>query len=71
MEAAKRVKEEGLDNDLIERIINDGSFYMNREEILSIIDPIKFTGRASGQVDDFINEVVKPILVKKQTTTWS
>ncbi|KGM97712.1 adenylosuccinate lyase [Clostridium novyi A str. 4552] len=62
MKAAKKVKEEGLDNDLIERIINDGSFYMNREEILSIIDPIKFTGRASGQVDDFINDVVKPIL---------
>ena len=66
MEAAKRVKEEGLDNDLIERIINDGSFYMNREEILSIIDPIKFTGRASGQVDDFINDLIKPILEKNK-----
>ncbi|EDS77888.1 adenylosuccinate lyase [Clostridium botulinum C str. Eklund] len=62
MEAAKRVKEEGLDNDLIQRIINDGSFYMDKDEILSIIDSIKFTGRASGQVDDFINDIVKPIL---------
>ncbi|EGO86914.1 adenylosuccinate lyase, partial [Clostridium botulinum C str. Stockholm] len=66
MEAAKRVKEEGLDNDLIERIINSGSFYMSREEILSIIDPIKFTGRASGQVDDFINDLIKPILEKNK-----
>ncbi|MCY6483912.1 adenylosuccinate lyase [Clostridium aestuarii] len=66
MEAAKRVKEDGLDNDLIERIIKDGSFYMTKEEILSIIDPNKFIGRANSQVDDFINEYVKPVLEKNK-----
>jgi len=34
----------------------------SREEILSIIDPSKFTGRASGQVVDFIDEYIKPVL---------
>ena len=62
MDAAKRVKEEGLNNDLIERIINDASFKMSKEEILAVIDPIKFVGRAPSQVVDFIEEYVKPIL---------
>ncbi|MDF2883605.1 MAG: adenylosuccinate lyase [Clostridiaceae bacterium] len=62
MEAGKRVKELGLNNDLIARIINDKSFGLSREEILSLIDPKKFTGRAAGQVDDFIAEQVKPLL---------
>lgn len=68
MESAKRVKEEGLSNDLIERIINDNSFFMSREEILSIMDPVKFTGRASGQVDDFVNNVIKPIIEKNKSS---
>jgi len=62
MDAARRVKEEGLNNDLIERIINDASFKMSKEEILAIIDPIKFVGRAPSQVVDFIEEYVTPIL---------
>ncbi|MGV8984087.1 adenylosuccinate lyase [Clostridium sp.] len=62
MAAARRVKEEGLNNDLIERIINDNSFKMSKEEILAVIDPIKFTGRAPGQVVEFIEEYVNPIL---------
>jgi len=62
MAAARRVKEEGLNNDLIERIINDDSFKMSKEEILAVIDPVKFVGRAPNQVVDFIEEYVKPIL---------
>lgn len=62
MEAAKRVKAEGLDNDLINRIIGDDTFKLSKEEVLSLIDAKKFTGRASGQVIDFINEEIKPIL---------
>ncbi|MBZ9687475.1 adenylosuccinate lyase [Clostridium estertheticum] len=62
MAAARRVKEEGLNNDLIERIIKDDSFKMSKEEILAVIDPIKFIGRAPSQVVDFIEEYVNPIL---------
>ncbi len=60
--AARQVKEFGESNDLIDRIVNDNSFGLTKEEILGIIDPRKFTGRASGQVDDFTQEVVNPIL---------
>lgn len=66
MEAGKRVKEEGLNNDLIQRIINDNSFNMSEEEILSIIAPEKFTGRAAGQVEDFIRNSVNPILAQNK-----
>lgn len=62
MAAARRVKEDGLNNDLIERIINDASFKMSKQEILDVIDPIKFIGRAPSQVVDFLTEYVNPIL---------
>ena len=62
MAAAARVKSEGLDNDLISRIIADDSFNLSEEEILNIIDPTKFVGRAPSQVVEFIDEYVKPII---------
>jgi adenylosuccinate lyase len=62
MAAAQRVKGEGLDNDLIDRIINDNSFGLTKEEILGIIDPTKFVGRAPGQVVEFIDEYVDLII---------
>lgn len=62
MEAARKVKELGESNDLIQRIIADEAFKMNKEEIMAIIDPYKFTGRASSQVVDFINEFINPLI---------
>lgn len=62
MAAAQRVKGEGLDNDLIDRIINDESFGLTKEEILGVIDPKKFVGRAPSQVIEFIEEYVNPII---------
>ncbi|GAA0069366.1 adenylosuccinate lyase [Clostridium sardiniense] len=62
MAAAQRVKGEGLDNDLINRIINDGTFNLSEEEIRGIIDPNKFVGRAPSQVVEFIDEYVNPII---------
>ena len=62
MEASQRVKGEGLNNDLIDRIIRDSSFGLTEEEIRNIIDPSKFIGRAPSQVVEFINEYVDPIL---------
>lgn len=60
--AARQVKEFGERNDLIDRIIADKSFGLSKDEIIAIIDPKKFTGRASGQVVDFINEYINPVL---------
>ena len=62
MAASQRVKGEGLNNDLIDRIIEDKSFNLSKEEILAIIDPQKFVGRAPSQVVEFIEEYVEPII---------
>ena len=70
MEAAKRVKGEGLPNNLIDNIIKDERFNLSKEEILKIIDPIKFTGRSSSQVIEFIDEYINPILEKNEEVLY-
>ena len=64
MEAAKKVKAEGQKNDLIERIAADPAFNLNIDELRSVLEPKNYVGRAPSQVEEFINEVVKPILEK-------
>mgnify|MGYP002551906730 CR=1 FL=1 len=49
MAASQRVKGEGLNNDLIERIVNDSTFNLSREEIEVIINPTDFVGRACNR----------------------
>jgi adenylosuccinate lyase len=62
--AAERVKDHGERNDLIERIIADGEFGMDREEVEGMLDPARFTGRAAEQVDIFLRNEVGPVLEK-------
>lgn len=62
MEAAKKVKVEGGKNDLIERIAQDSAFNLNLEELKSVLEPKNYVGRSPQQVEEFVNEVVKPIL---------
>ncbi len=59
--AAKVVKEEGLENDLIDRICADETFMLTKEEISAILKPINFVGRSVEQVEEYINEHIKPI----------
>ena len=60
--AAAVVKQEGLPNDMIERVENDPAFGLTREEIEAELSPEAFTGRAPEQVDDFLNEIIRPLL---------
>ena len=62
MEAARMVKQEGLPNDLIERIEKDPFFKMSNEELEQALEPEHFIGRAPEQVSDFLNEYIRPIL---------
>lgn len=62
MEAAKVVKMEGKDNNLLELIAADPAFNMTLEELQETMDPSKYVGRSSRQVDDFLSKVVKPVL---------
>ncbi|MBP3267679.1 MAG: adenylosuccinate lyase [Ruminococcus sp.] len=69
MQAGKVVKEEGLDNDLIERIAADPSFGLTREDIDKTLIPENYTGRSSEQVDEFLAECVAPVLEKYKDLT--
>lgn len=62
MEAGKNVKVEGKDNNLAELIANDPSFGLTLDEINAVMKPINFVGRSPEQVEDFLNEVITPIL---------
>lgn len=62
MEAGRNVKEKGLDNNLLELIAADPAFNMSLEELKKTMDPSKYTGRAEQQVEEFVSEVINPIL---------
>ena len=62
MQAGKNVKEEGLDNNLLELIAADPAFNMTLEELQKTMDPKKYTGRSEEQVEEFIGDVIQPIL---------
>ena len=62
MIAGKHVKEEGRDNDLLDLIAADEMFHLTKEELEKTMDPSKYTGRASVQVDAFLKNVVNPVL---------
>lgn len=64
MAASKVIKEEGGENDLLERIANDEAFGVTLEELENILQPEKYTGRAKEQTEDFLNDYVNPILEK-------
>ncbi len=62
MMAGKRVKEEGLDNNLIELICADADFALDENDVRAHLDPHVYIGRCPEQVDEFIRDVVDPIL---------
>ena len=59
--AGKVVKEEGGQNDLVDRIAADPAFGLTKEEILAHMDPKAYIGRCEAQVEEFSALVVDPI----------
>ncbi len=62
MEAGRNVKEEGKDNNLLELIAADPMFHLSLEELEAHMDPARYTGRSSLQVDKYLKEVIRPML---------
>ncbi|MDY4191567.1 MAG: adenylosuccinate lyase [Oscillospiraceae bacterium] len=60
--AGRRVKEEGEDNDLIERVLADPAFMLKREDLEGVLVPEHFTGRSAEQTQRFIDGCIRPIL---------
>ena len=62
MDAAKALKGGGARNDLLDRLAKEKALRLSKRDIEGETDPAKFTGRASRQVDEFLKEVVRPLL---------
>lgn len=64
IEAGKQVKDLGLENDLIDRIAADPAFGLSRDEILSHMEPSRYIGRCPEQVEEFLDNFIRPVLEK-------
>ena len=62
MEAGRNVKEKGLDNNLLELIAADPAFNLSLDELKKTMDPSRYVGRSPKQVEEFLEEVIKPLL---------
>lgn len=62
-EAGYRVKQEGLDNDLIDRLRADPAFESVHHLLTEdqLLDPMKYVGRSVEQTERFLKEVVEPL----------
>lgn len=67
MAAARRMKEEGADADLLERIADDSAFGLPADELSEMIDPMRFVGRAPDQVTRFLERDVAPVLERQRS----
>lgn len=66
MEAGRNVKEKGLDNNLLELIAQDSAFGLTLEELKKTMEPSKYTGRASVQVEAYLEKVIRPLLERNK-----
>ena len=64
MESGRLVKMEGKPNDLLQRIADDPSFGLSREELQNLLQVSQFVGRAPDQVREFVAEWINPLLEK-------
>ncbi|HWK89507.1 MAG TPA: adenylosuccinate lyase [Longimicrobium sp.] len=64
IEAGRQVKQHGLPNDLMDRIAADEAFGVTRAELEEDLRPELYVGRATAQVDEFLEEWVAPVLAR-------
>ena len=62
IEAARALKEGAPHNDLLERLSKDKEWKVSLRDMKDALDPSAFVGRAPQQVDEFLREVVEPLL---------
>jgi adenylosuccinate lyase len=62
IEAGHAVKDEGKENNLLELIAQNPMFGMTLEELSAHMDPSLYIGRCPQQVDEFLNDCIRPVL---------
>jgi len=71
VEAARAMKDAGARNDLFQRLAADREFAVPMDDLVAAADPARFVGRAAEQVDEFLSEVVEPLLAAAPTSTMT
>jgi adenylosuccinate lyase len=66
MAAGQRVKQEGLSNDLLERIAGDEAFGLSQQDITGLLSPEAYTGCAAMQTEQFLQGEVREVLSRYQ-----
>lgn len=69
VQAAEQIKQNGNENDLLDRIAEDPAFALSEEELHAITDPKQFTGVAELQCEGYLNQVIRPLLAVNRTET--
>lgn len=64
MEASKKVKMDGEENDLLERILADTTLRLDKTKLMQVLDPKNFIGFAPVQTQEFIDNEITPLLKK-------
>ncbi len=68
MAASKAIKEGAVRNDLLDRLAADSSLGLSAETVSTVSDASKYTGRAPQQVEEFLQEIVAPLLAGAERT---
>ena len=66
--AARAMKDGAPTNDLLDRLAGDPSLGIARERLAVAADPARYVGRAPQQVDEFLSDVIEPMLAGSSTT---
>ena len=64
MQAAQRVKADGLDNNLLELIAADPAFGTDLASLQQLLRPENYVGRAPQQTEEFWADCVRPLLAE-------
>jgi adenylosuccinate lyase len=67
--AARALKDGAASNDMLERLAADPAFGIPMDDLRGVIDARRYVGRAPQQVDEFLTEVVEPLLSGRSLST--
>jgi adenylosuccinate lyase len=60
--SARAMKDAGGRNDMLERLAGDPDYGVAITDLREALDPHRFIGRSAAQVDEFLEDVVEPLL---------
>lgn len=64
--ASRALKDGAAENDMLERLAADREFGLPLDEMRKTLDPRRFVGRAPEQVDEFLSEIIEPLLAHRE-----